>query len=140
MIKYILQIAILISLTLSSYSQGGTTIEKSNNTSDKKPLFNLSQKDINKIHSTIPKRTDITGVDKGSGGTASFDEKYYEMAIAYNLNAFAQPSQDKLDEMLFEYNMKKYLKWGGMILGLVLILFLIVKIAKSNSKKSSITN
>jgi len=149
--KFILQIMILLSLIICSYSQNNATHEKNNkepndisrsaeNSSSKKPLLNIDQREVYERASKRPKLKDITGTDKASGQSAHFDEKYYEMAKAYNLSAFAQPSQDRLDEMLFEFNMKKYLKWAGMILGLILILFLVIKIAKSSSKKSTTTN
>jgi hypothetical protein len=84
------------------------------------------------------KSVDWTGMDGGTGpgaaSTARFDSRYTEMASYYNLNPFAQPSKEELERMLLEYNIKKYGKYVGMLIGIFLIIFIIKNILKKQGQ------
>jgi hypothetical protein len=112
--------------------------EKSNRTKPVRNIMDISQEEIDayKMESTpINKESqNWTGMDAGYGpgaaSTARFDSRYTEIASYYNLNPFAQPSKEELERMLLEYNIKKYGKYVGMLVGIFLIIFIIKNILK----------
>ncbi|MGD1318666.1 hypothetical protein [uncultured Chryseobacterium sp.] len=66
----------------------------------------------------------------GSKGQSmkTFPKEYEEMAEANGLNPYAMPDDTDLQQMQKEYERKKYLKWGLIVLGTIGILYLLFTI------------
>lgn len=116
-----------------------SNISKSKNDSKnsaKNPLF-VSQEEIQETYESLPKLDDVTGLDKGSGKSASFPEEYREMATEYGLSPFTPPSKKELDKMLLEYKLKKYGKWAIIIAPILLLIILFVTRKNKDNTKAN---
>lgn len=113
------------------------TKEDSNKIDDLKSPFSMTQEEIDEKQRGIVDPLDITGVGIGSGETASFPEKYREMANEYNLTPFTPPSQEELDKMLLIYRLKKYGKWA--IIPILILGVYYLRSSKKNKDRQSET-
>lgn len=96
--------------------------------SSKEELWNELQEKANNYKPTdsTEQYRDHTGL-YGSGGQSikTFPKEYEEMVEANGLNPYAMPDDIELQQMQKEYERKKYLKWGLIVLGTIGILYLL---------------